>query len=158
MEQIVMRHGCSEGPRNPSLVDVEQALADIESGRDQRPEFSIEYVSNWKREIEEGREVARMLSEGRWLGVARFYPDDETAPGGWLVLFREDDDGYALAADKRTDAPFVEGSCCGGPLTVRANCIVPASMVIAAVGPYLSRRERCPSSTWLPESQIYQFG
>jgi hypothetical protein len=157
MEEIVIRHGCSEGPRNPTLADVEQALSDIEFGRDQRPEFSIEYVSNWKHEIEDGHQVTRMLSEGRWIGVARFYPDDETTRGGWLVLFREDDDGYALATDMRTDAPFVEGSCCGGPLTIRANCIVPASLVLTAVGPYLSGRERCRASNWLPESQIYHL-
>jgi hypothetical protein len=158
MEEIVIRHGCSEGPRSPSLADVEQALADIEAGRDQRPEFSIEYVSNWTREVVEGRQVTRMVLEGRYITVARFYPDDETAPGGWFVLFREDDDGYALVTDSCPDAPFVEGSCCGGPLTVRANCIVPPSLVLSAVGPYLSRRERCPLSSWLPESQIYRFG
>jgi hypothetical protein len=158
MEEIVIRHGCSEGPRSPTLADVEQALADIESGRDQRPEFSIEYVSNWKREVIDGQQVTRMGLEGRYITVARFYPEDEAASGGWFVLFREDEDGYALALDDRQDAPFIEGSCCGGPLTVRANCIVPAERVLAAVGPYLSRRERCPASSWLPESQVYRHG
>src|SRR5262245_32362954 len=121
MEEIVIRHGCSEGPRSPSLADVEQALGDIESGRAQRPEFSIEYVSNWKREVVDGRQVTRMVLEGRYITVARFYPDDESGPSGWIMLFREDDDGYALATDNRRDAAFVEGCCCGGPLTVRAN-------------------------------------
>jgi hypothetical protein len=158
MEEIVIRHGCSEGPRNPSLADVEWALADVESGRDPRPEFSIEYVSNWKREVIDGREVTRAALEGRYMTVARFYPDDQATPGGWFMLFRQDDDGYALATDSRSDAPFVEGTCCGGPLTVRANCVVPPGLVLAAVGPYLSRRERCPSSSWLPESQVYRYG
>lgn len=156
MEEIVIRHGCDEGPRNPSLADVEQALADIESGRGLRPEFTIEYVSNWKREMIDGQRVISMGCEGRYIMVARFYPDDESVARGWFVLFKEDEDGYALTQDNQEDAPFVEGCCCGGPLTVRANCIVPAERVLAAVGPYLTRRERCPASNWLPESQVYR--
>lgn len=96
-------------------------MADIESGRDQRPcpEFSIEYVSSWKREIVDGQEVVMCMEcEGRYITV---YPDDETKPGGWFVLFREDEDGYALTLDDHPDCPFVEGSCCGGPLEVRAG-------------------------------------
>jgi hypothetical protein len=106
----------------------------------------------------DGREVTRMVLEGRYITVARFYPDDAATPSGWLVLFREDEDGYALASDSRPDAPYVEGSCCGGPLTLRANCIVPPVLVLAAVGRYLSRRERCAVSSWLPESQVYWHG
>jgi hypothetical protein len=157
MEEIVIRHGCYEGPRSPSLADVERALADIESGRDQRDEFSIQYVSNWKRDVVDGRPVLHMVLRGRYITVARFYPDDKVVSGGWFVLFREGEEGYALALDERRDAPFVEGICCGGPLTVRANCIVPTARVLAAVGPYLRRRERCPVSNWLPESQVYHF-
>jgi len=158
VEEIVIRHGCSEGPRSPTLADVERALAGIESGRDPRPEFSIEYVSNWRHGVENGRPVTHMVLGGRYVTVARFYPDDEAEPGGWFVLFREDDDGFALARDGRPDAPFVEGCCCGGPLTVRRNCVVPAALVLSAVGPYLSRRERCEASSWLPESEVYRHG
>lgn len=32
MEEIFIRHECSEGQRNPSLADVERALIDIEAG------------------------------------------------------------------------------------------------------------------------------
>jgi hypothetical protein len=158
MEEIVIRHGCREGVRNPSLADVERALANIESGRDQRPEFSIEYVRNWKREVTDGQEFTRMVLEGRYMTIARFYPDDEGARGGWFVVFQEDEDGYVLASDSRPDAPFVEGSCSGGPLTVRESCIVPPALVLTAVGPYLSRRERCSASSWLPGSQVIRFG
>lgn len=158
MEEIVIRHGCSEGPRSPTLADVEQALADIESGREQRPEFSIEYVSNWRPGVLDGRPVTHMVLEGQYITVARFYPDDETEPGGWFVLFHEDEEGFALAQNGRPDTPFVEGWCCGGPLTVRGSCIVPAALVLTAVGPYLSRRERCGASSWLPEAQVYRHG
>jgi hypothetical protein len=158
MEEIVIRHGCREGPRCPSLIDVERALADLESGRDQRPEFSIEYVSNWKHELIDGQPATRMVCEGRYLTVARFYPDDDTVGGGWFVLFCDNGRSYALARDDRRDAPFVEGCCCGGPLTVRANCIVPAERVLVAVAPYLTQRERCPASHWLPESLFHRPG
>lgn len=156
MEEIVIRHGCSEGTRGPSVVDVEQALANIESGRDLRPEFSIEYVSNWKRDVIDGQQVIHMVCAGRYITVARFYPDDPVVAEGWLVLFQDYDDGFVLALDGRLDAPFVEGNCCGGPLTVRSNCVVPAAQVLTAVKPYLSRRERCSESNWLPEFQVYR--
>lgn len=158
MEEIVIRHGCTEGPRSPTLLDVERALADIESGRDQRPEFTIEYVSNWQPGILDGRPVTHMVCRGRYITIARFYPDDKPTAAGWFVLFREDDDGYALARDRRPDAPFVEGCCCGGPLTVRKNCIVPTALVLVAVQPYLSRRERYELSNWLPELQVIRHG
>lgn len=45
MEQIVIHDRCSEGPRHPSLADIERALANIEYGRNPRPEFSIERLS-----------------------------------------------------------------------------------------------------------------
>jgi hypothetical protein len=158
MEEIVIRHGDSEGPHSPSLADVERALADIESGQNPCAEFRIEYVSNWKRDVIDGQRVIHMGCEGRYITVARFHPHDEVVSGGWFVLFREDEERYALALDERQDAPFVEGCCFGGLLTVRANCIVPAARVLVAVGPYLSRRERCPVSNWLPEAQVYRHG
>jgi hypothetical protein len=158
MEEIVIRHGCKEGPRNPSLSDVERALDDIETGLDRRPEFSIGCVSNWKPTVVDGREATWMVLEGRYITIARFYPDDDAARQGWSVVFHEEEDSYALASDNRPDAPFVEGVCHGGPLAIRANCIVSSELALAAVEPYLSRRERCASSNWLPESQVYRHG
>lgn len=157
MEEIIIRHGATEGIRNPSLADVERALADIESGRDERPEFSIEYVSNWREEWLDGRRVIRTTYEGPSVEVARFSTDDGDSSGGWHVVFREGEESYSLAFDERQDASFVEGICCGGPLTLRENRVVPVGRVLAAVEPFLSRRERCPVSNWLPASQSYQL-
>jgi hypothetical protein len=154
MEEIIIRHGATEGIRNPSLADVERALADIETCQNERPEFSIEYLGNRREEWLDGHRVTRTTYEGPRVLVARFYTNQGDSSGGWYVVFRDGEQSYALAFDERQDAPFVEGICCGGPLTLRENCIVPVGRVLAAVEPFLSRRERCPVSYWVPRVPV----
>jgi hypothetical protein len=165
MEAIVIRWGAGNfGPPPPpaTLDDVARALDGIASGRLPRPEFTLEYVTSRRFEDYHGRQSIVWVPGRPHLGVAHFMPDDETIPAGWSVLFdegREDIDPdkgrYILAVDDRRDAPFVEGNCCGAPLTVRSNSIVPAAVVLSVAAAFLSRGERAPTLSWLPETSVY---
>lgn len=167
MEAKAIRWGFGIGSFDPppspaTLDDVARAMDNIVSGRNSRPEFTVEYVTRRRRDVVDGRDVYHQGSGTPYLILCHFLPDDESAPDGWL-LFYEPDDGledpalglFVLALEGGRDARFVEGNCCGGPLTVRSDFIVPPALVLSAAGPYLSRGGRSPTLNWQREIHLY---
>src|SRR5262245_22460921 len=128
MEELVLGFGCDRGPRNPSVEDVKKAMDDIAANESLRPEFSIENASNWKSEVVDGRLITRVVMEGKSVTIARFYPESSERQPGWNVVLHDDDCWFILATYVCPDCELVEGYCCGGPLTVRANCIVSSAL------------------------------
>jgi len=158
MEDLVIRFGAWEGPRNPTADDIRKALEDIESGACARPEFTIENVSNWKPEVRDGQRVIRCVMEGRYATAATFYDEGNPIPLGWFVTYHaEDDSRFALATADDGAGRYVEGICYGGPLTVRASCLVPLGVAFDALAYFAQHRNRSPNHTWLVESECYRF-
>src|SRR5688500_14777684 len=99
MDDLIIRFGSWEGPRNPKGSDIRKAMEDVETFALQREEFTIEKVSNWKPEAIEGRRVIRHLNEGPYVTAATVGHEGSKSILGWLVLFYgKDNQGYALAA------------------------------------------------------------
>jgi hypothetical protein len=157
MEELIIRFGSWEGPRNPTLDDIRKALEDIESGVCARPEFTIENVSNWKPEVRDGQQGIRCVMEGRYATAATFYKEGISVPLGWFVTCHDDDDSwFALAKADNKSGEFVAGICCGGPLTVRTSCLVPLAVALRALAYFAQHRGRSPDHTWLVESDCYR--
>jgi hypothetical protein len=98
MEELIIRFGDTEGPRNPTELDVRKALEEIESGVCGRPEFTIENVSNWKPDVIDGRRVMRCRMEGKYMTAATFYHEGSAMAIGWFVHFRnENEHSFALS-------------------------------------------------------------
>jgi hypothetical protein len=158
MEELVIRFGSWEGPRNPTEDDIRKALEDIESGACARPEFTIERVSNWKPEVRDGRRVIRCVMEGRFATAATFYGEGSSIPLGWFIrYFAEENHSFALATAENNGNGFVEGICCGGPLTIRFSCLAPLKTALDALTYFAQHQDRSPNHTWLVESECYRF-
>jgi hypothetical protein len=158
MEELVIRFGSWEGPRNPNSEHIRQALEDIESGACGRPEFTIENVSNWKPAIENGRRVVRHVMEGRYTSAATFYIKGNSTPLGWFVCYHaEDDSMFALAAADNNEGKYVEGICCGGPLAVRTICLVSPKLALDALAYFAQYRDRSPDHSWIVRSDCWRL-
>jgi hypothetical protein len=158
MDELVIRFGYWEGPRNPTAVDLRQALEDIESGQCARPEFTIENVSNWKPEVVDGRRVMHCLSEGRYVHAATFYREGNPAPLGWFVLYNAEDRNRFALSTISEDMAFVDGICCGGPLTVRASCVVPMAVALDALVYFTQYRDRSLAHRWVEQPAFWRLG
>jgi hypothetical protein len=158
MDELVIRFGAWEGPRSPSEDDIRKALEDIESGVCKRPEFTIENVSNWKQEVWNGKQVVRCVMEGRYTTAATFYEETNPIPLGWLIRYHDEDDSrFALTMPTVKGSEFLEGICCGGPLTIRTSCLVPLAMALEALAYFARYQARSPHQAWLAESECYRL-
>ena len=149
MEDLIIRFGQTEGPRNPTASDVRDALESIESGACRRPEFTIENVSNWKREIINGRRVIRCVLEGRYMSAATFYSEGAPIALGWSVLYHDEQKQGFVLSSGGNPCPELEGICCGAPLKTRASCVVPLPLALAALTYFVHYRNRSPNHEWL---------
>jgi len=158
MDELIIRYGCMEGPRNPTSADVCKALDDVESFALQSEEFCIEKVSNWQPDFIDGHRVIRCVREGPYMVAGTFGLESSPVLIGWLVLFYETDkQSYALAAPDSAESDFVDGYYCGGPLSVRSGCLVPREMAFEALEYFVDHHDRSPDLEWLSTSQIYRF-
>jgi hypothetical protein len=158
MEELVIRFGATEGSRNPTALDVRKALEDIESGVCRRPAFSIENVSNWKPEVIDSRQVIRCVLKGRYVTAATFYRENSEKAVGWSVRFYDETKkSFALSFDGGRDSEFLEGICCGGPLKIRASCVVPFEVALSALTYFAQHRDRSSTHEWLPAANAYRF-
>jgi hypothetical protein len=141
VEELIIRLGGDKGPRNPSIADVTELMKRIETGECSRPEFTIESVS--KRV---------------WMSVARFSPGVQEEARGWLVIFAEENKArFALSGAGQDKGQFIEGTCCGGPLTMKAICNVESGIALEAIEYFLTQRNRSPKHSWVEESKVYSF-
>lgn len=158
MEELVIRFGAMEGPRHPTSEDVRKALEDVESWTYQREEFSIEKVSNWRPEVIDGRQVIRCVMECPYATAATFFLEDNPKPIGWFVTYHAGKDSqFALATSVNDQAGYVEGMCCGGPLTVRRDCLVAFKAAHEALTYFVERQERSPNCSWVKWTNAIRF-
>lgn len=158
MDELIIRFGATEGPRNPTALDIRKALEDIESGVRRRPEFTIENVSNWKPALIDGRRVIRCVSEGRWISAATLYREDSETALGWVVFFQDEiKKSYALSSNGSRETEFLEGICCGGPSKICASCVVSLDAAHAALTYFAQCRDRSPIHEWLPRADVQRF-
>src|SRR5688572_25294326 len=80
LEELVIRFGAIEGPRNPTSEDVRRTLEDVESWTYQRGEYSIEKISNWRPEVIDGRQVIRCVMECPYATAATFFLEGNPTP------------------------------------------------------------------------------
>jgi hypothetical protein len=115
-------------------------------------------VSNWKPEIIDGKRFIRCVLEGRYSTAATFYREGTHKALGWTVLFHDSDKHcFAAALPGAQGTDFVEGICCGGPLTIRCGCLVPLDLALAALTYFAQHRDRSPECEWLSEREFYRF-
>ncbi len=150
MEELVIRFGAIEGARSPTSDDVRKALEDVESWVHQREEFSIEMVSNWRPDVLDGQRVIRCVMEPPYATAATFYLEGNPTPVGWFVTYHaQDRSQFALAASANDESGYIEGICCGGPLRVRTDCLVPLKVAHEALTYFVQQRDRSPSHSWV---------
>jgi hypothetical protein len=158
VEELIIRFGSSEGPRGPTSDDVRKALADVESWLYEREEFSIEKVSNWRPDVVDGRRVIRCVMEPPYTTAATFFLESSPRPIGWIVTYYDPDGNqYALADSLNDSAQYVEGMCCGGPLTVRADCLVPLKVAYDALTHFVEQQGRSPEHSWVNWRSAIRF-
>lgn len=150
MEELIIRFGSIEGPRSPTSDDVRKAMEDVESWVYQREEFSIEKVSNWRPEVIDGRRVIRCVMEPPYATIATFFLERNPSPIGWFVTYHDPDGSqFALAESVNSAAQYIVGMCCGGPLTVRADCLVPLKVAYEALAYFVEHQDRSPVHSWV---------
>ena len=159
MDELVIRFGSWEGPRNPTAEDIRQALEAIESGACGRPEFTIESVGNWQPMVENGNRGIRCIMQGRYVSAATFYREDSSTALGWFVSYHaEDDSRLVLTTADNDGGKYVEGICCGAPMIVRTKCLVPSPVALDALAYFAQKRDRSPEHSWVVESESHPFG
>jgi hypothetical protein len=158
LEELVIRFGATEGPRNPTRDDVRKVLEDIEACVHQREDFSIEKVSNRRPDVINGRRVIRDVSEPPRAIAAAFYLKGNPTPIGWFVTHHASDGSQlALAALANNEAEHIEGMCCGGPLTVRSDCLVPLKVAHEALTYFVEQGDRSPGHSWVNLGSAIRF-
>ena len=156
--ELVIRFGSIEGPRSPTGDDVRKALADVESWVYHREEFSIEKVSNWRPEVVDGRLVIRCVMDPPYMTAATFGLEGSSTSLGWFITYCvSKQDQFALAASINDEAPYVEGMCCGGPLTVRKDCLVPLGAAHEALTYFVERHGQSPDHLWVNWARAIRF-
>jgi hypothetical protein len=158
VDELVIRFGAIEVARCPTSDDVRKALEDVESWVHQREDFSIEKASNWRPELIDGQLVIHCVKEPPYATAATFYLERNPTPVGWFVTYHaEDCSQFALAAPLRAEAGYIEGICCGGPLTVRTDCLVPLKLALEALAYFVQQRDRSPSHSWVDWNIALRF-
>jgi hypothetical protein len=150
MEQLVIRFGCDEVIRNPTITDVQKVMDDTMNNESLRPECSIENASNCKSRIGNSNEFSRCVLEGKYVTFSKYNPQDLKTRSGWIVTCHDDENtGFFLMSDSKSDSKLVEGICYGGILTVRTDCIVSSDEALDAIAYFLEERDRSTKHSWL---------
>jgi hypothetical protein len=150
VEQLVIRFGCDEVIRNPTITDVQKVMDDIRNNDTLLPECSIENTSNCKSSIGNSKEFSRCVLKGKYVTLSKYSYHDLTRQPGWVVTCHDDEDnGFFLLSENKSNSKLVEGICYGGILAVRTDCIVSFDEALHAIAYFLEERDRSPKRSWL---------